>query len=288
MSWRKNKKRIDEGYADLAWLPRARSGWDATLSAWAYAAHPDLPGWAARHGLPASGRAVEFGRDAVVLWHGTTRQRAEKIQTHGLFAKRGLWASSSPLVAHGYTRGRGERYGDGAMVCIVFHAEDLAEGRNYTLSGRHGTIYRFHHELPAHVVEYVLLAEGVRFTGTRRASRPAPWRSAQFRKRGGTWVPVQQPPVRFNGTSAFSTLEEFARLTLGRMLAELGRVTAVGAFSTLYALVSPREALRHEEILGLLHGCCEPAGRLGKWHAFAIGSRSDLPVQTDRALSDSP
>ncbi|MGC9454872.1 MAG: hypothetical protein ACP5HU_08390 [Phycisphaerae bacterium] len=268
MAWKKNRKLVAEGLSDLAYLPKGRCGWDATLSSWAYAVRPELVGWAARHGLAVSGRAEEFGPDALVLWHGTTRERAEKIREHGLFSKRGLWATTSPLVAHGYTRGRGERYGDGAMVCIVCHAGDLQEGRNYTLSGRHGSIYQFHHGLPAHVLEYVLVSEGIEFTGTRRAARPAPWRSAQFRKRQGQWVPVQQPPVRFSDDADFSTLEEFVQLTLERMLGELGKVCAVEVFSTLYALVSPREALRHEDILGWLEDRCLPAGRIGRWQTF--------------------
>ncbi|MDP7281169.1 MAG: hypothetical protein QGG39_14975, partial [Candidatus Poribacteria bacterium] len=62
--------------------------------------------WAARHNCPASARYDELGDDTIVLWHGTSSTRAEKIAEFGLFHKRGLWTTLNPQIAHGYTRGR--------------------------------------------------------------------------------------------------------------------------------------------------------------------------------------
>ena len=83
---------ISEGLHDLQYLPRQRCGWDCTLASLAYAARtviegarPDLAAWAARHGVSASARYRELESDALVLWHGTSRERAGKIAEHGLF-----------------------------------------------------------------------------------------------------------------------------------------------------------------------------------------------------------
>jgi hypothetical protein len=37
MAWRKNRRALDEGHRDLAYLPRGPAQWDATLAAVAYA-----------------------------------------------------------------------------------------------------------------------------------------------------------------------------------------------------------------------------------------------------------
>jgi hypothetical protein len=107
MHWKKNKKLLARGFHDLEYLPRDRCGWDCTLSSLAYGVRaalasrtPDLNAWAARHGAQASVRYAEFGGDAMVLWHGTSLPRAEKISEHGLFHKRGLWTTLNPFIAH--------------------------------------------------------------------------------------------------------------------------------------------------------------------------------------------
>lgn len=55
MAWKKNKRLVAAGFADLVYLPRERSGWDATLASLAYGmrmalerGRPDLGAWAAR------------------------------------------------------------------------------------------------------------------------------------------------------------------------------------------------------------------------------------------------
>ena len=118
MSWKANK-RVARDFPDLLYLPKERCGWDCTLASLAYGvrrsilnASPDLGAWAARHGLPASARYQELGDDARVLWHGTSRERAEKIAEHGLFHKQGLWTTLNPFVSHGFCRGRSERFGE--------------------------------------------------------------------------------------------------------------------------------------------------------------------------------
>jgi len=269
MPWKANRPLLEAGFSDLRYLPRERCGWDATLAALAYGIRaqlerrlPDLNAWAAQHGNAASGRYQELGPEALVLWHGTSRERADRIAEHGLFHKRGLWTTTSPHLAHGFTRGRSERFGvEGAMVCLVVDRGAIAEGRDYELEGK-GDILRFHHGLPVEVVEYVLVHEEVRSTGQARARRHGVWPQARFRKQGGEWVPVQKSPVRYSDGATYTTPREFARLCVLRLLAELQELAALEVFSTLYATLQPWDALSHQDLFALVEEHCLPARQI--------------------------
>ena len=83
-----------------------RSAWDCTLASLAYGMRMDIPGawpdldaWAARHGVEGSKSYQTLGASAVVLRHGTARERADKIAEHGLFFKKGLWTARHPTRA---------------------------------------------------------------------------------------------------------------------------------------------------------------------------------------------
>jgi hypothetical protein len=282
MAWKKNKRLISGGFRDLEYLPGERAGWDCTLAALAYGVRrqiergaADLNAWAARHGLPASGRFGDFGPNALVLWHGTSRERAEKMLVHGLFHKRGLWTTREPWIAHSYCRGRSERFAtEGAVACLVLDRSGLVEGRDFSAEGS-GEVLRFHHGLPPEVVEYVLTHEEMSFVGDRRARRPRPWPKARLKKRRGGWVPVQKTPVRYSNSASYCCLDEFVHLSLERLLAELGEVAAVEIFSCLYSLVDPREALPHKAAFELIEEECLPYRQQGKWRTLRRRSASD-------------
>jgi len=281
MGWRKNKRLTLQGFRDLEYLPKERCGWDCTLASLAYGARQiidhrpaDLSAWAARHGVPASGRYQDLGDDALVLWHGTSRRRAEKIAEHGLFHKRGLWTTSDPAIAHTFCRSRSERFAtEGAVVCLVLARSALIEGEDFDIEGA-GNVLRFRYGLPPEVVEYVLIHEEIRFTGRERARRPAPWRAARFKKRSGVWTPLQQAPVRYSDAASYSTVMDFARLCLDQLLAELVEVTALEVFSTLYATISPWEALRHSDVLAMIEEQCIPHRRQRKWQTLTARDAS--------------
>jgi len=61
--------------------------------------------------------------------------------------------------------------------------------------------------------------------------------------------------------ASFSSVEQFARICLERLLAELEVVTALEVFSMLYALVEPWDALDHALVFALLDECCLPHRR---------------------------
>jgi hypothetical protein len=271
MDWPRNRRLVEEGFRDLAYVPRDRTGWDMTLASLAFGVRrvierhpPDLNGWAARHGASGSRRFEELGRDATVLWHGTSRERAARIREHGLFHFKGLWTTFDPSTAHLFCRSRSARFAtEGAMVCLLLDERELEEGRHYEAESG-GEIRRFHGPLPPEVVEYVLVREEIRFVGEERAREPAPWREAQFKKQSGAWLTKQRAPVRFSRDAGYSTVEEFARLTVERLLEELGELAPIEVFSALYALVRPWEALRHEAVMALIEAACAPARRREK------------------------
>ncbi len=277
MAWKKRKQLIKEGFRDLEYLPRGPHRWHSTLAALAYGGQPtigrrppDLNAWAARHCTSPSARYDALGARALVLWHGTTRTRADRIAEHGLFHKRGLWTALDPSIAHGYCRRGAERFDteasggngaadstEGALVSLVLDRAEFVQGRDYNTE-MDGRILRFHHGLPPDVVEYVLVREAIRFTGLHHAPQPAPWPQARFRRHEGAWVPLQRAPVRYSESKSYSSLHELILLCLDRFLAEDGEVTALDLFSALYAAVTPWDALPHQAVFDVLEARCQP------------------------------
>ena len=259
MPWRKNKSALAHEFPDLAYLPHGRAAWDCTLSCLAYGMRQDitkasvhLNAWATRHGLPASGSYADLGDDALVLWHGTSRERAERIAEHGLFHKKGLWTARHPRIPHSFCRMRSEQFGtEGAVVCIVMDRRSVVDGRNVESTGD-GNVVRFHHGLPPEVVQYVLVREEIRFTGADRAGDPKPWPKAQFKFSSGAWRPVQRTPVRFSEVEAFSTLAEFLELCVHRLLADLSAVSSLEALSVLHSLIGPLDCVRNQGVIDLV------------------------------------
>ena len=281
MAWRVNKKIIAAGFADLKYLPRTRGGRDATLACLAYGARlgqppdqPDLNAWAARHGTTPSRRYEDLGDSALVLWHGTSRERAEKIRRHGLFHRRGLWTARDPRIPHAFCRGRSERFGvEGAVLCLVLDRNSLVEGDDYTVD-RQGNVHRFHHGLDPEVVEYVLVHDAIEFTGEARARHCQPWHVGRFKKRQGRWVPMQHAPVRYGAATSYSSLSEFLALCVDRLLAEFGEVTTLEIFSTVYGCVQPWEALEHQAVFDVIELRCTPRPRPTRQPVF----RAAAPV----------
>ena len=275
MPWRKNKNVLTHEYPDLAYLPHGRAAWDCTLSCLAYGmrqeitrAPVDLNAWAARQGLPASGSYADLGDDALVLWHGTSRERAERIAEHGLFHKKGLWTARHPRIPHAFCRMRSERFGtEGAVVCIVMDRRGVAEGHNVESTGD-GNVVSFHHGLPPEVVQYVLLCEEIRLTGAGRAGAPRPWPKAQFSVSSGAWRPVQRTPVRFSKGQTFSTLAEFLELCVHRLLADLSAVSPLEALSVLHNLIRPSDCVRNRDVIDLLASLAPGRRKAGRWQLF--------------------
>jgi hypothetical protein len=284
MAWKRSRTGLARDFRDLEYLPPGRSAWDCTLSCLAYGirldilgAAPDLNDWASRHGVPASGSFARLGQTALVLWHGTSRERADKIQECGLFHKQGVWTARHPAIPHSFCRMRAERFGtEGAVVCLVLDRDQLVAGRDYEIEPN-GNVFRFQHGLPPEVVQYVLVREEIRFAGGERVTSPSPWPRARFKHAAGQWRTVQRSPVRFSDTHSFSTLPEYARLCLGRLLHQPSGVTLLEVLSVLYSLVEPWEAVRHQDVLEMLEALSSGTRAVGKWKLFIPGPASEEP-----------
>lgn len=262
IDWRRNRRLIRDGFKDLEYLPRSRAGWNATLAAHAYSARrqvedpADLNRWAAMHGCPPSARYEELGGQALVLWHGTSAQRADKIREVGLFHKRGLWTALEPKIAHGYTRGRSSAYGSGsATVVILLDAREVEQDVHYERSGE---VLRFFAGMPAECVEYILWDDRIEFLGEQKAREPKPWGVAHFKKREGQWGPRSKPPVRFDAEHTYRDKEEWLALSIKRILHALPFASAIEIFSSLYSTIDPWDALEHQDILEALERTCAP------------------------------
>jgi hypothetical protein len=277
MAWKKNRTVIAEGFRDLEYMPRGRAEWDFTLASLAYSVRrvvdrkaPDLNAWAARHGVASSARYGRLGGDAMVLWHGTSRQRAGKIAQHGLFHKGGLWATLEPRISHGFYRRRNESFGaEGAVVCMVLDRRKVSEGIDFTWED--AQVLRFHHGLGPEVVEYVLDRNSIQFVGPEPAAGAHAWTRGKFKRLDGRWVPVQNPPVRYDAQATYGSLDAFLALCLGRLIAELGEATAIDIFSTAYAMISPPDALEHQRVFELIDEECRPGRRRGRFQLFKAG-----------------
>ena len=259
--WRKNRRLVRDGFRSLEYLPRSRTGWNATLGAYAYsvrrrvAARCDLNQWAVMRGCPASARYKELGEDALVLWHGTSARRAERIARYGLFHKRGVWTALEPTIAHGFSRFRGRAYRAGsAVVVLLLNGREVRSGVHYQEDT--AEVFRFHAALPAESIEYILWDDRIEFLGEQRARQPKPWGVARFKKKGGRWVPLSRPPVRLDGGHSYEDLEGWLQLSVERVLSTLGSASAIEVFSTLYATIDPWEALRHEAVFEALERSC--------------------------------
>jgi hypothetical protein len=262
--WRRQRKLVRQGFKDLEYLPRSRHGWNVTLAAHAFAARRRLVGradlnlWAAMHNCAPSARYAGLGDDAIVLWHGTTRTRAERIREHGLKHKRGVWATLEPRIAHGYSRSRGGRYGAGsATIVLVLDRREARPGSDYTLES--DEIARFHHDLPPEWVEFILWDDAAEFAGGRPAGEPRPWGRGRFKRREGEWVPLSKPPVRLDADRSYSSLDEWLDQSVRRILEALDAAAPIEVFSSLYSTIDPWDALSHDQVLGALDRmCAEP------------------------------
>lgn len=268
-TWSKNRELVRDGFKDLAYLPRARTGWNATLAACAYSARRQIGGavdlnqWAVMHGCPASARYHELGESALVLWHGTAAARATRIAQYGLFHKRGLWTTLEPRIAHGYTRSRASNKGAGsATVVLLLDRSKVRAGVDY--DEETSAVYRFHTGLPPDNIEYILYDDRIEFLGQRKAKQPKPWGVARFKRKEGRWIPLSKPPVQFDDEHTYISKDEWLHLSVQRILLTLGTAPAIEIFSSLYATIAPWSALEHGEVFRALEKLCDaPRHRRG-------------------------
>jgi len=261
VDWRKNARLVRKGFKDLEDLPAGRSAWNATLSALAFSVRRQLAGradlnlWATMHGCAPSGRYEELGGDALVLWHGTSAKRAERIREFGLAHKRGVWAATEPRIAHGYTRGRARAFQAGSAMVVLVIDRNRWDGRATRESP---DIARFHQSIPPECIEYILWSDRIELLGKRKAPGPKPWGAARFKKHNGRWMPRSRPPVRLDARRSYSDLDGWLDASIRRIGQALKAPAAIEVFSSLYATIDPWRALEHRRIFDALERLAGP------------------------------
>jgi len=277
--WHGRREMVRRGMADLKYLPRGRCEWNTTLAAVAYGVRremgsPDLALWAAMHGCPASARYIELGRKALVLWHGTSARRAERIREVGLFPKKGIWATAKPRLAHSFSRNRGSAYQAGsAMIVLVLDRKDMPVA--FEMAREPDTL-RFRSPLGPEYIEYILWDDRIDFAGAHRSRRPRPWGTARFKRAHGRWMPRSRPPVRFDDAHTYDSLDGWLDLSVRRIVRTLGSASGIEIFSSLYATVDTGEALPHEAVFDTLDRLCVPASS-GRAGVKVFSLRADEP-----------
>ena len=275
-NWRKDRKLVRKGFKDLEYLPPGRAGWNATLAASAYAVRRQVAGradlslWAAMHGCPPSARYEQLGDDGLVLWHGTSSGRAERIREFGLFHKRGVWAALDPRIAHGFARSRSTDFeAHSAMVVLLVSKNEWQDKADCETPN----VVRFHASVPPECVEYVLCDDRIEFLGKRKADHPKPWGVARFKRREGRWAPRSRPPVRFDEEHTYSGLAGWLEQSIRRILNALGPAAAIELFSSLYATMDPWDALEHAQVFAALEELCgQPRQARGGIRQFSLAS----------------
>ncbi|UCC67194.1 MAG: hypothetical protein JSV79_08605 [Armatimonadota bacterium] len=253
--------------------------WDFLHIAEAYAARQQqradssLNDFAVEHGALASPLYQETKERNLVLWHGTSLERAEKILEHGFFHCKGVWMAvktSTPLT---FARNRAREFdGRPAILVSVIDLDRYREGVHF--DERWGET-RFRDDVPPDVVQYLLTDREFRYVGEgRTAGYRLPVKASFVRRKRG-WASPTQNPATFDARLGltYTMASEWLGLKLDRFFAEQRRATALEAFCAVYANCHPTEAISREKLAGWLMSECETAAR-SRWGPLLCRSRS--------------
>jgi len=244
--------------------------WDFLHIAEAYAvrqqrrADCSLNDFAVEHGALASPLYEETKERNLVLWHGTTLERAEKILEHGFFHCKGVWMAVKTSTPLSFAQNRAREFdGRPAILVSVIDLDRYREGVHFEGRWRET---RFTDDVPPEVVQYLLTDREFRYVGTGRVRGYELPTKASFARKDGEWVVPTRNPATFDARLglAYTTVGEWLDLKLGRFFAEQRRATALEAFCAVYANCQPAEAIGREEVAGWLMSECGTAGR-SRW-----------------------
>jgi hypothetical protein len=243
--------------------------WDFLHIAEAYAARQQRGGqaslndFAVEHGALASARYEETKEHNLVLWHGTSLERAERILEHGFLHCKGVWMALSTSTPLQFARNRAaECEGQPAILISVIDTEVYRPGVHFD----EGVHPRFRDDVPPEVVQYLLTDRGFKYVGKGRVPRHRLPAKASFVRRGGGWAAPTQNPAVFDAQQSltYTTASEWVHLKVAAFFAEQHRATPLEVFCAVYANCRPAEAVPREDLMEWLAGDCEVAGR-SRW-----------------------
>jgi hypothetical protein len=243
--------------------------WDFLHIAEAYAARQQREGdvslneFAVGHGGLASALYEETREHNLVLWHGTSVERAEKILEHGFFHYRGVWMALNTSTPLGFARNRAaQSEGRPAILISVIDLDVYVPGVHFDLTND----VRFRDDVPPEVIQYVLTDRDLRFVGRGRVRKYRHAAKARFVHRDGRWVAPTQNPAIFDAQSdeTYRTSNEWLDLKLRQFFAARDRATPLEAFCAVYATCNPTQAIPRDTVAQWLAANCEIRGR-SRW-----------------------
>jgi hypothetical protein len=235
--------------------------WDFLHLAEAYTARHQRRGdvslndFAVEHGALASALYEETKDHNMVLWHGTSVSRVEKILEHGFAHYRGVWMALKTSTPLEFARNRAaESEGRPAILISVIDLELFRSGVHFDS----GAEVRFRHDVPPDVVQYMLTDRDFRCVGGGRVRGHRLPAKAKFVHKEGRWVVPTQNPARFDAQQGltYTTASEWLDLKLSRLFTDHGRATRLEAFCSVYANCTPTAAVPRETVLDWLGSNC--------------------------------
>ena len=253
--------------------------WDFLHIAEAYAARQQrgaessLSDFAVEHGALASPLYEETKERNLVLWHGTSLERAERILEHGFLHCKGVWMAVRTSTPLSFARSRAREFDGRPAILVSVIDLDRYRGGEHFEERRSET--RFTDDVPPDVVQYLLTDREFRYVGRGRMRRYELPAKPNFARRDGRWIVPTRNPATFDARLGltYTTVGEWLDLKLGRFFAEQQRATALEAFCVVYANCVPTEAIGREEVAGWLMRECETAVR-SRWGPLLCHSRS--------------
>ncbi|MFQ6078164.1 MAG: hypothetical protein ACE5NJ_03385, partial [Thermodesulfobacteriota bacterium] len=115
--------------SQLSFLKGRKDQWNLTLIARSYECHigrePNLSlnDFVTLYGAPPSRLYGQTRRHNLILWHGTTLERAEKILEHGFAHFKGVWMDQGISTPFSFARSRAEQFD--AVPAILVSIIDL-------------------------------------------------------------------------------------------------------------------------------------------------------------------
>lgn len=266
-------RRMRRRLGELPFVKGSHAGWDLTFTAQAYEVQQrrdpklSLNDFVTRHGAPSSALYEQTRDHNLVMWHGTTAERAELICKHGFAHFKGVWMDKSTKIPFSFAHSRtGQHGGVPAIVISVIDTQRFAEGHDYYWE-INGHVLVFQHNVPPDVVQYQLTDESFEFVGDKSAPGWRPTRRARFVRRGGKWVAPGKNPAYFDKDHRYRNLAEWLDLFVAELLEMHGPLQAIEIFSALYANCIPRHALSRQDII-------EAVVR----HGHAVSSSKNPPI----------
>jgi len=117
----------------------------------------------AEQGLPLTNVCAHLN-GKLLLWHGTTVERAQSILQEGFCRPKGVWMTEDASQAHSIAHFQAKRWKNlPAILISVIDLKQLKEGADFEVESPGVYVFRF--RVPPEVVQYLLTPDGLQMVG---------------------------------------------------------------------------------------------------------------------------